>query len=55
LSIFSSIPDILFSTCSTLFAKLQLRFLFRILSCLFWVDYFSGFSHVYWFTLSYPG
>jgi hypothetical protein len=39
-STLSSIPDILFSTCSTLFPSFWLRYLFGILSCLFQIDYF---------------
>jgi hypothetical protein len=48
----SFVPDTLFSTCSTLFSKLLILFLFGILTCLFWTDYFLEF---YWFPLSYPG
>jgi hypothetical protein len=32
----------------------RLWYLFRILSCLFQIDYFSGFPYIYCFPLSYP-
>jgi hypothetical protein len=50
----SSIPDTLFSTCSTLFTKIS-TMIFIWDTELIQIDYFSGFLYLHWFPCSYPG
>jgi hypothetical protein len=49
----SSIPDTLFSTCSTLFMKLLIEIFIWDMELFILDFFFPGFPYLYWFPLSY--